>query len=109
MQSRRPGQASVTVPRMWTRWCEAESGVKRNKPLTGDTGSAKGCYRPGFLNCHLRAIGKEQVNASHLQLVIEQRGLVAANFYFGVDQTVIIRSHFFDGAGCDGAIAQSQI
>jgi hypothetical protein len=93
---------------MWTRWCEAESGVKQQAADRRHR-QRKGVFGPRFLNCHLGATGKEQVNPSHLQLVVEQRCVVAAKLYLGVDQIVIIHSLLLDGVGCDGAIAQSQI
>ena len=59
--------------------------------------------------CYPGSIRKEQIRASHRALVVEQRGLVAAKLYFGVDQTVIIRSGFLDRGRHYRAVAQSQI
>ena len=53
--------------------------------------------------------GKEQLSPSHLALMIEPRGGVATKRYFGVDQTVIIRTCLFEGGGGYGAVAQSQL
>ena len=84
-------------------------GSEAQQAADGRHRKVKGVFGPRFLHRYLRAIGKEQVDASHLQLVVEHRGLVAAKFYPGVDQTVVVHSLFFDGVGCEVAIAHCQI